>query len=117
MNEKGKHPKYQVAQFKLKGVGKSELKSGNTDTFQRIDFPRAFKEGSDVVVIPMVQTFVGCNTPGIRIARVDHKGFKIRFNEIVCNQKGEGEQTGSPKALSDGGHYEETVGYVAFASD
>ncbi len=85
----------------------SELTPGNTSTFTQVNFPTPFPTGSRVIVIPMVQTFKGQHSPGLRIADVTNKGFKIRINEIVT----------SKGALSDGVHNTELIGYVAFTVD
>jgi hypothetical protein len=82
-----------------------------TDSFIWVEFPEPFPDKANVVVIPMVQTFGGCNTPGIRIAGVTPKGFKMWPNETVVAQKGKN------IALSDGNHREETVAWVAFAEE
>ena len=96
----------QTGQLVLGSSGPTEL---GTDTGSFIDviFPTPFPAGSNVVVIPMVQSFNGCNTPGIRIARVSLTGFKIRMNELVVNNP-------NATALSDGPHVDETVGWIAF---
>ncbi|MET8340677.1 hypothetical protein ABZV14_19565 [Streptosporangium canum] len=80
-----------------------EETGGNTKTFTQVTFPTPFPQGSQVVVIPFVQTFNGPYTPGIRIADVTHQGFKIRLNEVLV--------TSSVK--SDGYHATETVGWMA----
>jgi len=82
-----------------------------TDGFMTIEFPEPFPEGAKVVVIPMVQTFGGCNTPGIRIADVTPKGFKMWANETVVARGKEN------IALSDGNHRTENVAWVAFAQE
>ncbi len=78
--------------------------SGDTSTFTSVDFATPFPEGSQVIVIPMTQTFNGYQSPGIRIAEVTNTGFKIRFNELV----------GTQPNLSNGTHNTETVGWVAY---
>jgi hypothetical protein len=79
----------------------------DTSTFTQVNFPTPFPTGSRVIVIPMVQTFKGPHSPGLRIANVTNKGFKIRINELVT----------SKGALSDGVHNTEQIGYVAFTVD
>lgn len=96
---------FQAGSFKLNSGHASEVGTSTT-TFTAITFPTPFPVGSNVVVIPMVQTFNGCQTPGLRIAEVSKSGFKVRMNEVIVDGKG---------ALSDGKHNEETIGYVAFA--
>jgi hypothetical protein len=68
-----------------------------------VKFETPFKGGGRVIVIPMVQTFNGHNTPGLRITGVDHTGFRIRINELVAHI--------SP--LSDGEHASEDIGWIA----
>lgn len=81
----------------------------DTSSFTTVKFPTPFPSGSNVIVIPMVQTFEGSDTPGVRIADVSTTEFKIRMNELVATQ------SGTKKALSDGGHTAETIGWVAFS--
>lgn len=76
---------------------------GDTSTFTQVTFPQAYPDGSTVIVIPMVQTFNGGQTPGLRLADVTTTGFKIRINEL----KGKNYE-------SDGKHTEETIGWVAY---
>lgn len=68
-----------------------------------VEFNKPFQKGSRVIVTPMVQTFNGGDTPGVRITDADHKGFRIRINELV----------GNATTLSDGWHKEETIGWIA----
>ncbi|MFB6814085.1 hypothetical protein ACFCV8_06030 [Streptomyces sp. NPDC056347] len=75
---------------------------GDVSTFTQVNFPTPFPAGSEVIVVPMTQTFNGPETPGIRIADVTVNGFKIRFNEVRMGTQG-----------SDGRHVEETVGWIA----
>ncbi|MFP3991074.1 hypothetical protein U9R90_27110 [Streptomyces sp. E11-3] len=93
----------QTGSLELDSRSDTELKGGNTSSFTQVTFPTPFPAGSKVNVIPMVQTFNGQETPGIRIAEVTPQGFLIRFNELV----------GGGKALSDGRHITETVGWIA----
>lgn len=94
----------QTGKFELSSNSPSETGS-STATFESITFPTPFPAGSQVVVIPMVQTFGGPHTPGLRIADVSETGFKIRMNELVSTQG----------PLSDGPHNQETIGWVAFS--
>ena len=96
----------QVGSFVLQSEHCSETKRGDTSTFTRVDFPEPFPEGAKVIVIPMVQTFDGADTPGIRIADVSNTGFKIRMNEIV--------DQGRLAHDYEGRHGPETIGWVAF---
>jgi hypothetical protein len=91
-------------------TGKLQLNSPNaaevtasTSTFTQVTFPSPFPDNAAVIVVPFVQTFNGAETPGLRIADVTTTGFKIRFNELV----------GGGKAISDGTHTYETVGWIA----
>ncbi len=88
----------------------STTQNGDTSTFQQVEFPTPFPPDSNVVVVPMVQTFNGSATPGVRIADVRRTGFTIRMNELVTK-----EDSGK-RALSIGGHAIETIGWVAFAT-
>jgi hypothetical protein len=54
----------------------------------------------------MTQTFNGPDTPGIRIAAVTIKGFKIRMSELVSSVKG-----GEHQALSTGIRASGTIGW------
>ena len=81
----------------------SELTGGDTSTFQTVTFTTPFDANDTVIVIPMVQTFNGQQTPGLRIAEVTPTGFKYRINEIVTVNG----------ALSNGIHDSEDIGWVA----
>ncbi|NET59442.1 MAG: hypothetical protein F6K47_25855 [Symploca sp. SIO2E6] len=96
----------QSGSFSLGSSGPSAL-AVDTSTFYDVFFPTPFPEGSNVIVIPMVQTFNGPDTPGLRIANVTTTGFQIRMNELV--------RGGPREALSDGGHYAEQIGWIAIA--
>ncbi len=82
----------------------------DTKTFQRVEFSPPFSKGTSVVVVPMVQTFNGTDSPGLRLSDVDHQGFKFRINELVVNDGG------TKTALSDGKHKPETIGWIAMAA-
>ena len=103
---------FQTGLINLGSTNPSELLSGNTSTFTQVNFPTPFPAGSKVIVVPMVQTFNGAHTPGLRIANVTNVGFMIRMNEVVCQQPGQPTQP-----LSDGSHVNESIGYVAFTVD
>jgi predicted RNA-binding Zn-ribbon protein involved in translation (DUF1610 family) len=105
-------PTFQTGVINLGSASSSELMSRNTRTFTQVRFSKPFPAGSKVIVIPMVQTFIGAHTPGLRIANVTNTGFKIRMNEVVCQQSGQPTQP-----LSDGKHGKESIGYVAFTVD
>lgn len=68
-------------------------------------FPTPFPPNSHVIVIPMVQTFNGPDTPGVRIADVTTKGFRIRMNEVVVE--------GKALAPRSGTHTKETIAWLA----
>ncbi|MFJ6013085.1 hypothetical protein [Streptomyces sp. NPDC092952] len=93
----------QTGTLQLSSSSAVALKGGDTSTFTQVTFPSPFPRGSTVIVVPFVQTFAGPDTPGLRIADVTVTGFKIRMNELA----------GSGKALSDGTHTSETVGWIA----
>jgi hypothetical protein len=96
----------QVGSVNLNSPGAPELTPGDLSRFTQVNFPTPFPEGAEVIVIPMVQTFNGADTPGLRIADVTRTGFKIRLNELVAR--------GGTVTHSDGGHTHETIGWVAF---
>lgn len=95
----------QTGVLSLNSTHSSATDPEDTSTFSSVDFPAPFPAGSKIIVIPMVQTFNGPDTPGIRITDVTTTGFKIRLNELV-------DQLHS--AISDGVHYAETIGWVAY---
>ena len=103
---------FQTGVIELASNKASELRDGNTTTFTQVKFPTPFPAGSKVIVVPMVQTFRGSHTVGLRIANVTDKGFKIRINELVRKKPGQ-----PTEALSDGVHNRELIGYVAFTVD
>lgn len=94
----------QVGVIDLGSDKATELKVGDDSTFTTVTFPKPYPAGSQVVVIPEVQTFNGPDTPGLRISQVTNTGFKIRINELVALNK----------ALSDGPHNVEKIAWVAF---
>lgn len=104
--------RYQTGLIDLSSISPAELQDGNTKTFTQVYFPKPFPAGSKVIVIPMVQTFNGAHTPGIRIANVTNVGFMIRMNEVVIQPPGH-----PSHPLSDGIHENESIGYVAFTID
>ncbi|MGW3071555.1 hypothetical protein [Kitasatospora sp. NPDC001132] len=93
----------QTGKLELNSTNASELTGGATTTFTQVTFPTPFPDDAAVIVVPFVQTFNGPDTPGLRIADVTTTGFKIRFNELV----------GRGRALSDGPHTFETIGWIA----
>ncbi|MFJ4684773.1 hypothetical protein ACIQNG_31350 [Streptomyces sp. NPDC091377] len=93
----------QTGRLQLGSSSATTTTGGDTSTFTQVTFASPFPSGAEVVVIPFVQTFNGPDTPGLRIADVTTTGFKIRINELV----------GSGRALSDGPHTTETVGWIA----
>jgi hypothetical protein len=94
----------QVGIIDFKSPGVPVTTPNDTGDFFQVTFPTPFQDGTQVVVFPMVQTFNGSDTPGLRIADVDIKGFKIRMNELVA----------SGKSLADGSHSTETIGWMAY---
>lgn len=94
----------QTGRLQLNSTSGSEVTGGNISTFTQVTFPSPFPTNAAVIVVPFVQTFNGPDTPGLRIADVTTTGFKIRMNELVGS---------GGKALSDGGHTSETVGWIA----
>jgi hypothetical protein len=104
--------RYQTGLIELGSISPAELIGGNTKTFTQVNFPKPFPAGSKVIVIPMVQSFNGAHTPGLRIADVTNIGFKIRINEVVCQPPGH-----PSHPLSDGTHVTESIGYVAYIVD
>ncbi|MEU3601896.1 hypothetical protein ABZ714_24710 [Streptomyces sp. NPDC006798] len=93
----------QTGKLQLNSTSATEVTGGVTTTFTQVTFPSPFPSNAAVVVIPFVQTFNGPDTPGLRIADVTSTGFKIRMNELV----------GTGRALSDGPHTSETIGWIA----
>lgn len=87
----------------------TEIRMGDTSTFDRVTFPTPFPAGTKVIVLAQTQTFNGPHTPGIRLHDVNEEGFLIRFNEIVSMVGG------TTVANSDGRHTTETVGWVAYS--
>ncbi|MEU5499015.1 hypothetical protein ACFY2H_39505 [Streptomyces griseofuscus] len=93
----------QTGKVQLSSSSAAETTGGATSTFTQVTFPSPFPDNASVIVVPFVQTFNGPDTPGLRIADVTTAGFKIRMNELV----------GGGKAISDGLHTSETVGWIA----
>ena len=98
----------QVGKIELESPGPSVTTEKDFRDFTTVNFPTPFPEGAIVIVIPMVQTFRGPDTPGVRIGEVTNTGFKIRMNELVINSR-------VREALSDGNHTTETIGWVAYS--
>jgi hypothetical protein len=95
----------QAGTINIRSQGRPETRGNDLSRFDRINFPTPFPPGSEVVVIPAVQTFNGSDTPGLRIADVDHRGFRARMNELVAQNR----------PSSDGNHTTETIAYIAIA--
>ncbi|MEU9608465.1 hypothetical protein [Streptomyces sp. NPDC048057] len=93
----------QTGRLQLNSPNPTEVTGGDTSTFTQVTFPSPFPANATVIVVPFVQTFNGPDTPGLRIADVTTTGFKIRINELV----------GTGRALSDGPHTSETIGWIA----
>lgn len=102
----------QSGKIKIASPGKPVLNPNNTDSFTEVEFPTPFPSGATVIVIPMVQTFNGTDTPGLRITDVDRRGFKIRMNELVVRPP----DGGPRERLSDGNHTAEEIGWIAIAT-
>ncbi|MFC6100011.1 LecA/PA-IL family lectin [Olivibacter domesticus] len=94
----------QVGVIDLVSDKPSATKVGDDSTFITVTFPKPYPVGSQVVVVPEVQTFNGPDTPGLRISQVTNTGFKIRMNELVAYAK----------PLSGGEHNVEKIAWVAF---
>jgi hypothetical protein len=99
----------QTGSIQLDSDKPSATTPGDTSAFTQVNFPTPFPSGTNVVVVPMTQTFNGPQTPAIRIADVTPTGFKIKMNEVVVDK------SGAHNALSDGIHAEETIGWIAFS--
>jgi len=98
----------QTGVLKLDAKDASEGKPDDFSTFTQVTFPTPFPPDSKVVVVPMVQSFHGPDTPGLRIGKVNERGFMIRMNELA------GWAGGKRVFYSDGKHVEERVGWIAF---
>jgi hypothetical protein len=94
---------FQTGKVNLSSDSAIETSGGNTSTFTRVTFPTPFPTGSEVIVLPLTQTFNGPETPGIRVHDVTTTGFLIRFNEVNVNAS----------VKSDGKHTTEKVGWLA----
>ncbi|WP_199743999.1 hypothetical protein, partial [Trichormus variabilis] len=75
-----------------------------SNTWHHITFDVPFAEDKKVVIMPMVQTYNGFETPGLRIQNVSRLGFDIRIDEII----------GTGNNLSDGIYVPEVVGWIAY---
>lgn len=102
-------PMFQVGTFICGSDSASATDTSDLSSFVDIDFPVAFPDGYEVVVILQTQSFNGSNTPGIRISSTSSKGFSWRFNEVIINVQD------NSSIVSDGTHYEETVAWLAYA--
>ncbi|WP_406378681.1 hypothetical protein [Streptomyces sp. NBC_01618] len=54
----------QTGKISLSSDSAIETSGGNTSTFTRVTFPTPFPRGSEVIVLPLTQTFNGPDTPG-----------------------------------------------------
>jgi len=95
----------QTGSINLDSPGPNATQGNDTSGFTQVNFPTPFPEGTTVIVIPMVQTFNGPETPGVRLAEVTTTGFKIRMNELI----------GKGESLSGNAHVTETIGWVAYS--
>jgi hypothetical protein len=74
-------------------------------TFHPVVFNAPFPEQSRVVVTPMVQTYNGSDSPGLRIKDVTRTGFTARLCELRARSV----------PISDEIHCQESIGYIAVA--
>ena len=95
----------QVGILSYAEANSSELNSGDTSTFQTVVFDTPFPAGVRPMVFPMVQTFNGSETPGLRIAEINRFGFKIRLNELV----------GNGQVYTQPGHNNESIAWIAIS--
>lgn len=102
----------QAGSFKLASPGAPVTNEKDTGSFTRVEFETPFPKGTKVIVVPMVQTFKGADSPGLRITDVDHEGFLVRMNELVGRSK----KGNSHQPLSDGNHIAERIGWIAIGS-
>jgi len=101
-------PDFQAGVLRMNTKDQAPVTEGqDTSKFVEVRFPRPFPEGATIGVIPMVQTFVGTDSPGVRIGKVDHRGFHITMNETVWHEDG-------VKKTSDGNHLNEQIAWLAF---
>ena len=78
-----------------------------SDSWHTVTFEPPFPPTMSVVVIPMTQTYIGTESPGLRIQNVSHASFQIRFDEaVVRSDRGD--------FSSEGRHGDEVVGWVAY---
>ena len=101
----------QAGSLNLKSPGAPVTNESDLRTFESVTFPTPFPMNAKVVVIPMVQTFNGADTPGVRITEVTPHGFKIRMNELI----GKSSTGVTHQPLSDGNHTTETIGWIAIS--
>ena len=77
-----------------------------------INFPEVFS--SKPVVFAQIQTFIGPDTPGIRIQNVSIHGFEVRMDELQASGATSSTQGRLGKFVSDGIHPNaETLGWIA----
>lgn len=91
--------------------GQAKTKEEFDRMAKTIKFNPPFPEGANVIVLTQVQTFNMPDTPGVRIDDVDHKGFKILFNELIRTKS---DKSKEHEKISDGDHAPETIGYIAY---
>ncbi len=85
----------------------------NSGTWQTVRFNTPFCKGSRVIVLAQTQTRRGPDTPGLRLRRVTHLGFQIRYDEVFYTTDLAG--AAGPFG-SNGAHPKfEDVGWAAYA--
>ncbi len=93
-----------MSKTQISGIINPLTADRQTNKWHKVTFEQTFSQDSPVVVIPMTQTYLGAETPGLRIRNVNAQGFEIRFDEII-----------SSAGTADGGHAHETVGWIAYS--
>lgn len=78
----------------------------------RVFFPQPFS--TTPVVIAQVQTFVGSDSPGLRLQNVTNEGFEVMMYELQASRATSTVVGDLGKVLSDGVHPNaETLGWIA----
>lgn len=93
------------------GTVKNFTASRSTDWHQ-VTFPNPFP--TTPVVFSQIQTFVGADTPGLRMQNVTSKGFEVRMDELQASNATSSKQGDLGRFLSDGIHPNaEVLGWIA----
>lgn len=80
--------------------------------WHRVTFPHPFP--STPVVFAQTQTYVGVDTPGIRIQNVSSSSFEVRMDELQAHGCTSSVQGNLGKFTADGKHPNpETLGWMA----